>query len=138
MKWFILFILFSQTLWAKEEVHAEPNNDIRGAKELYKIEWKEKKETIFLERSNGQEYQIKYLKKGQTTFHKCERQEAEKMDGELTLLFVDLQLENDFKLNCDYVMQVTLRGDIANLCPHNEKKISPMKSIWDRHLGLLK
>jgi hypothetical protein len=138
MKIFLCSLWLLSAFALAEEPKAESNNDIRGHIVLYKLEWKSKKETFILERTNGQEYQLRHESGKNQKIVKADRREAEKIDSDLTLLFVDLQLENDFKLTCDPVIQITLRGDQAYLCPHNEKKTQELKSIWERHQGMLK
>jgi hypothetical protein len=136
----ILFgVLFCALSFAQvQEVKPESNKDMRHSTIIYKIDFKTIKESLIVERLNHN-YQLTFIKNGQQqSIKKIEREVAERLDAELTVEFLELQLLNNFKMDCDYLMHLTFRGDEACLCPHNESKTNQLKSIWERHKELLK
>ena len=128
----MIFLIGSFSLYAQDEdVKAENNKDLRSADVLFRIDNKDKNESIALEKNNMDDYNLIYMKSKDTLRLKVNRQDGQKLDADFTALFIDLQLEQLEMKNCSSSWDVALRKEKLDWCIKDEKKTQTLKHYWD-------
>lgn len=128
----IVWLMISLSIYAQDpEVVAESNKDLRSSEVLYRIENKSEKSMISLERTNTNDYNLVLTKAKDPSRQKISRIEGQKLDAELSSIFIDLQIEQMEMKNCSSEWELILRKEKLDWCIKDEKKTQALKNYWE-------
>lgn len=129
----MILALFTFQAFAQEKIS---NNDLRTDLELFSIKYKKKKELakISLKRSKQGSHQLIFGKESEDTSTKIDSQEAIEIDQSFSDTFIHLKyiLESNFTKKCKNEIELSLRGEIFQICSDDESREPIVKEIIEK------